>query len=55
MAVVYRQRGKHEERVITYKDKPLAGLNEGDWKRHRKTVGLSDVRFMTFDVQPVDV
>jgi len=44
MAVVNRQRGKHDERVFTYKDKPLAGLNEGAWQRHRKTVGLSEVR-----------
>ena len=44
MAVINRQRGKHEERVFTYRGKPMAGLNEGAWQRHRKKVGLSDVR-----------
>lgn len=44
MAVINRQRGKHGVRVFTYKGKPLSGLNEGAWKRHRKAVGLSDVR-----------
>lgn len=44
MAVVNRQRGKHPERVFTYRDKPIAGLNEGSWKRNRAKVGLSDVR-----------
>ena len=44
MAVVNRQRGKHTERVFTYRGKPLAGLNEGAWKRHRAKVGLADVR-----------
>lgn len=44
MAVVNRQRGIHPVRVFTYKGRPLAGLNEGAWKRHRKAAGLSDVR-----------
>lgn len=44
MAVINRQRGNHDERVFTYRGNPLAGLNEGAWKRHRKTAGLSGVR-----------
>lgn len=44
LEVINRQRGKHPENVFTYKCNPLAGLNEGAFKRHRKAAGLEGVR-----------
>lgn len=45
MAVVNRQRGKHPDKVFTYRGQPLGGLNETSFKKQRKRAGLSDVRF----------
>jgi len=44
MAVVNRQRGKHQTNVFTYRGRPIGGLNETSFKKQRKKAGLADVR-----------
>lgn len=44
MAMVNRQRGKHDEFVFTYRGKPLARLNNSGFRNARKDVGLECVR-----------
>lgn len=44
MGVVNRQRGKHPTRVFTYGGRPVCGLNETAFKRHKKEAGLADLR-----------
>lgn len=43
--VIERQRGKHPERVFTFKGRPLNSLGNSSWKRLKEKAGLSDVRF----------
>jgi len=42
---VERQRGKHPERVFTFKGQPLNSLGNSSWKRIKVKAGLNDVRF----------
>lgn len=44
MAIVNRQRENHPERVFTYNEQPIGGMNETSFKKQRKNAGLSDVR-----------
>ena len=42
--MVEEVRGCHADYVFTYKDRPVASINNSAWKRVRKDVGLSQVR-----------
>jgi integrase len=44
MAIVNRQRGKHDIFVFTYRGKPMARLNNSGFRAVRKKVGLECVR-----------
>ena len=43
-AVVNRQRGKHEERVFTFQDRPVESLFNNAWRKAKQKAGLSHVR-----------
>ncbi len=43
-AVINRQRGKHPDRVFTYKGRPTNSMKNSSWKRIRSELGLEAVR-----------
>jgi hypothetical protein len=43
-SVVESQRGKHPEYVFTYKDMPLARINNHAWRKARTRAGVPEVR-----------
>lgn len=43
-AVINRQRGKHEDRVFTYRGKPVESLFNNSWRKNKKKAGLTHVR-----------
>lgn len=43
-AVVNRQRGRHKERVFSYKGRPIASMDNTAWRRVREEAGLRAVR-----------
>jgi integrase len=43
--VLERQRGKHRERVFTYKGNPLNSANNRAWRRALKACGIKDFRW----------
>lgn len=44
IAVLERQRGKHRDRVFTYKGKPLNSANTRTWRKALKASGIGDFR-----------
>lgn len=44
-AVLQRQRGRHPERVFTFKGKPLNSANTRAWKQALLRAGISDFRW----------
>jgi integrase len=45
VAVVRRQLGKHQVRVFTFQDRPVASANTKVWRRAVKAAGLGDFRW----------
>ena len=45
VAVLERQRGKHRERVFTYRGKPLNSANTRTWRKALKEAGIRDFRW----------
>jgi integrase len=43
--VLERQRGKHRERVFTYRGKPLNSANTRTWRKALKAAGIKDFRW----------
>jgi integrase len=44
-SVLLRQKGKHPDRVFTYRGKPLGTANNSAWKSALKRAGISDFRW----------
>jgi len=45
MAVLSEEKGKHPDRVFTYKGRPLGQVNTRSWRNALKRAGIEDFRW----------